>query len=116
MTQNRKKLLDHFIGNAVMVIVHRVLMASTEKDYLKVKYGKEALNSFTKAQGYREKIHPKGFFSDSESREMHEALVHKVKLDLQRRVNEGYSGINPSLVKPLVETFLKEMNITQPAP
>lgn len=111
MTQNRKKLLDHFIGNAVTVIVHRILAVSAEEDYLKIKYGKEALNSLTKAQVYRKKINPPDDFSATEALDIKIQLIHRVNSELQRRIGEGYAGIDLSLAEPLVDAFLKEVNI-----
>lgn len=82
MTQNRNKLLDHLIGNAVTVIVHRVLAVSTEKDYLKTKYSKEALNSLIRAQTYRKKINPTSSFSTTESLDVKMQLIRRVNFEL----------------------------------
>lgn len=86
-------------------------MGSTEEDYLQSKYGKEALNSLTRAQAYRKKINPEGTFSDTEALEVRGQIIRRVTSDLSRRIHEGYPGIDLSLVELSVDTFLKELSI-----
>lgn len=112
MTQNRNKLLSHFIGHAVTTIVHRILSEAANKSYLREKYSKEVLNAIVIARTYCDKINPAIPFSETEASAVREEIVRRVNTDLQQRIRAGYAGIDLSRVELEVDTFLKEMAIT----
>ena len=58
MPQNRKKLIELFIGNLVNAIIHNLLEKAIDKEEIADKYRKELLASFEIAKKYREKINP----------------------------------------------------------
>ena len=58
MVQNRKKLIDLFIGNISNSIAHKILEKATDNKDLADKYNKELLNSLNIAKKYRNKINP----------------------------------------------------------
>lgn len=111
MTQNRNKLLSHFIGHAVTTIVHRILAQATLDVSLKEKYSKEIENSLSTSVFYREKINPSHQFQASEAYDVRSQIIQRVHSELLRRIGLGYKNVNLSLVESFIDTLLKEMNI-----
>ena len=58
MTQNRKKLIDLFIGNISNSIVHKILEKAIDNNEIINKYIKEQNISLEIAKKYRERINP----------------------------------------------------------
>ena len=78
MTQNRNKLLSHFIGHGVMTIAHRILAQATADISLQEKYGKEMENSLSITTSYRDKLNPTHPFQTREACEIREQIIQRV--------------------------------------
>ena len=111
MTQNRNKLLNHFIGHAVMTVVHRILAQATSDISLQEKYDKEIENSLSITLSYREKLNPAHPFQTRESLDIRDQIIQRVHSELRRRINLGYKNLDVSKVENEVDAFLKEMKI-----
>jgi len=109
MVQNRKKLVDLFIGNISNFIVHEILEKATGDEKLSNKYGKELTTSFNIAKEYREKINPsRDNLPDKDIKNIKTKVTNKVKAELLLRISKGYENINLDLVEELVDKFLKD--------
>lgn len=112
MVQNRKKLIDLFIGNVSNFIIHEILEKAIDNKELSNRYNKELLNSLKIAKNYREKINPiKNILPDKDIRYIKKRLTNKVKSELRIRIKKGYQNINLNLVEELVDKALKEMGV-----
>lgn len=109
MTQNRNKLIKLFIGNISNSVVHTILEKAISDENIRKRYGQELLTSFKVAMKYREKIKPvKKNLSEKDRKYIRDKIVKKAKSELKARIVKGYFGIDLSLVKSVVDKFLKD--------
>lgn len=109
---NRNKTLNLFVSNLANVIVHKILEKAIDRPEIASVYTKEVKNSLEIAKKYREKIHPLDRALPVESsKEIKEALVAKVKSELNSRIRRGYTNIDLSLVEKFVDASLKELGV-----
>lgn len=115
MPQNRKKLIDLFIGNISNAITHEILIESNqnkETEEIASHYQKEIETAMTLSKKYREKINPrKSPFIDKDTIYIKSKIENKVKSELNQRIRKGYKNINLELLKPLIEKYLKKFKI-----
>ena len=112
MPQNRKKIIDLFIGNFSNVIIHEVLSRSTDVDELSTKYNKESENSLDLSLKYRNKINPKNDPIPHKDQEyIRSKVINRTTLELKKRISEGYKNINLELVENLVDEFLRSSRV-----
>ncbi|MBI5392853.1 hypothetical protein HZA96_03195 [Candidatus Woesearchaeota archaeon] len=112
MDQNRNKLINLLIGNLSNAIVHRILVKAIDDELIISRYGKEIRNSIDLANRYREKINPNNRqLPDKDIDYILKSLQLKVKAKLEKRISDGYEGINFSLVEPFVVDALKELKV-----
>ena len=112
MVQNRKKLIDLFIGNISNSIVHKILEKATDNKDLADKYNKELLNSLNIAKRYRNKINPvNAHFPNKDTEYIRNRIANKIKAELLLRISKGYKNIDLSLVEELVDAALKDTNV-----
>ncbi len=113
MVQNRKKLIELFIGNISNYVVHRILENAIEKEEMADKYRKESITSFDIANKYREKINPiHSSFPEKNGLYMKDKIIKKVKAELQIRILKGYQNINLNMIEEEVNRILKDMGIS----
>ena len=99
MTQNRKKLIDLFIGNISNSIIHKILEKATDNKDLADKYNKELLNSLNIAKKYRNKINPVNTrFPNKGVGYIRNKVKNKVKAELLLRISKGYKDIDLNLI------------------
>ena len=112
MPQNRKKLIELFIGNLVNAIIHNLLEKAIDKEEIADKYRKELLASFEIAKKYREKINPiNSPLPDRDIDYIKEKIIRRVKTELNLRIQKGYENIELSLVEKEVEVVLEKLKI-----
>lgn len=58
MPQNRNKLIDLFIGNISIAVIHEILIEAIKSKEIADYYQKEAENAINISKKYREKINP----------------------------------------------------------
>ena len=114
MPQNRKKLIDLFIGNISNAIIHEILVGSIKGKSKEIAsyYQKEIENAINLSKKYREKINPiKKSFPDKEIMQIKTKIIAKVKAELRIRILKGYKNINLNLVEELADKVLKNFKI-----
>lgn len=112
MTQNRKKLIDLFIGNISNSIVHRILEKAIDNEDIINKYVKEQNISLEIAKRYREKINPINIkLPDKDIDYIKNKIINKVKAELMSRISKGYKNINLNLIEDIVDETLKELEL-----
>ncbi|MBL7147718.1 MAG: hypothetical protein ISS82_02735 [Nanoarchaeota archaeon] len=112
MTQNRKKLIDLFIGNLSNSILHKIMEKSIDNEDVATKYEKELTTSFEIAKKYRAKINPiNSTFPDKDMDYIKTKIRNKVRAELLVRISRGYKNIDLGLVEKLVDEFLEDMNV-----
>ena len=113
MPQNRKNLIDLFIGNLSNAIVHEIMEKATENKEIASHYKKEVENSLKISKKYRSKINPiNAVLSEKDIGYIKKKLVNKVKSKLKERILEGYENINLDLIEELVNKTLRETKIS----
>ena len=110
MAQNRKKLVELFIGNLVTSVVHKILRDAVGKDELSEKYFKELTTSYEIAAAYRSKINPKSE-SLKDANQIRTKVSQRVRAEMQLRISKGYKNINLGLVDKTVEQMLEELKV-----
>ncbi|MBI5064889.1 hypothetical protein HZA97_01510 [Candidatus Woesearchaeota archaeon] len=112
MVQNKKKLIDLFVGNLSNAIVHKILEKAIDDENISNKYVKEVKNSWEIAKKYREKINP---VSDplpkKYSEEIRKKVVGRILIELNLRISRGYTNINLGLVEEYVVAALSDLKI-----
>ncbi len=112
MAQNRKKLIDLFIGNISNSIVHKILERAIDNKEIINKYIKEQNISLEIAKKYRERINPpKTILPNKDAAYIRNKTVNKVNAELMLRISKGYKNINLDLVENMVDKALKDINI-----
>ena len=112
MPQNRKKLIELFIGNLSNAIVHQVSLAATDKEEIASKYKKELETSLSISKKYRERINPKNYSLPKKDIEYIKIQVsNKAISELKKRILQGYKNIDLSLINELVDKALKDTKI-----
>ena len=112
MPQNRKKLIELFIGNLSNAIVHHVFLAATDKEEIASKYKKELETSLSISKKYRERINPKNYSLPEKDIEYIKIQVsNKAISELKKRISQGYKNIDLSLINELVDKALKDTKI-----
>ena len=113
MPQNRKKLIDLFIGNLSNVIVHEIMEEATESEEIASHYKKEVENSLGISSKYRSKINPTtAILSEKDAEYIKKKLINKVKSKLKERISDGYENIDLNLIEELANKYLKESKIS----
>lgn len=115
MSQNRKEVIDRFIGNLANYILHSILERAVEKSHREFLpgYQRELKNSMNIATAYRNKIHPLGtHLPEKDAAYVKNKIIQKVRNELNLRILKGYVDIDLSLIEPSVEKVLKELKIT----
>ncbi len=112
MVQNRKKLIDLFIGNISNSVVHKILEKAIDNDEIINKYIKEQNISLDIAKKYRERINPiKTALPNKDVAYIRNKIVSRVKAELALRISKGYKNINLNLIENMVNNVLKDLNI-----
>ena len=112
MTQNRKKLIDLFIGNISNSIVHKILEKAIDNNEITNKYIKEQNISLEIAKKYREKINPaQSILPDKDIDYIKVKVINNVKAELMLRISKGYKNINLDLIEDIVDNVLKKLKI-----
>ena len=112
MVQNRKKIIELFIGNISNAVVHDILEKAVDDEEISSKYQKEINVSFNKAKEYREKINPKtSNLSEKDAEYIKNQIKDKVISKLNQRISQGYKNINLNLIEELIDKALKNINI-----
>ena len=112
MVQNRKKLIDLFIGNISNSIVHKILEKAIDNKEIVNKYIKEQNVSLEIAKRYREKINPANtILPHRDVVYIKNRIKNKVKAELTLRISKGYKNINLELVEEMVNKVLKDTTI-----
>ena len=111
MVQNRRKLIDLFIGNISNSIIHEILEKAADNEELSNKYNKELTTSFSIAKKYREKINPiNTSLPEKDIEHIKTKVTNKVGAELSLRISKGYENIELDLIGELVDGILKDMN------
>jgi|SRR3989344_6585537 len=114
MPQNRKRLIELFIGNLSNAIVHQICLEATDKKEIAFKYKKELETSLSISKKYREKINPKNYSLPEKDVEYIKIQVsNKVISELEKRISQGYKNIDLNSVKEFVDEALKGTEIIQ---
>jgi len=112
MAQNRKKLIDLFIGNISNSVVHKILEKAIDNNEIINKYIKEQNISLEIAKRYREKINPtKTILPNKDVDYIRIKIVNRVKAELMLRISKGYKNINLDLIENMVDNVLKKLKI-----
>jgi|SRR3989344_3609654 len=112
MPQNRKKLIELFIGNLSNAIVHQISLEAIDKEEIASKYKKELDISLSISKKYREKINPKdSSLSEKDIEYIKIQVNNKVIAELKKRISQGYKNINLNSVKELIDKALKSTKI-----
>ncbi len=114
MSQNRREVIERFIGNLANYILHSILEKAVEKSHREFLpgYQRELKNSMSVATAYRNKIHPlDAYLPEKDSAYIKNKIIQRVKNDLHLRISKGYENIDISLIEPSVEKVLKELKI-----
>lgn len=112
MVQNRKKLIDLFIGNLSNSILHKVLEKAIDNKEIINKYMKELNISWKIAREYRGKINPVNVtLPDKDVGYIRTKVINKVKAELMLRISKGYKNINLDLVEELVDKALEDIMV-----
>jgi len=112
MSQNRKKLIDLFIGNISNSVVHKILEEAIKEEIYRKRYIKEFSTSLDTAKRYREKINLINMpLPDKDIAYIKEKIIRKVKAELEQRISKGYQNIDIRLIEPIVDSILKKMDI-----
>ncbi|MEK6886907.1 MAG: hypothetical protein AABW88_03675 [Nanoarchaeota archaeon] len=112
MSQNRNKLIDLFIGNIAMAIVHEILKEAIDDENLRGYYDKEFQNSFSVAEKYRNLINPANRpLPEEDTADIKDSIMKKVRAELLLRTSKGYKNINMSLIEEFTDETLEKMNV-----
>jgi len=112
MVQNRKKLIDLFIGNISNSIIHEILEKAIDDEEISNRYQKELTTSLEIAKKYREKINPlNSSLPDKDVEYLKIKIRSKVKSELVLRISKGYKDIDLDLVDVLIDRFLKSTKV-----
>ena len=114
MPQNRKMLIDLFIGNISNAITHEILIEAIKDKNKEIAsyYQKEIENAVNISRKYREKINPvNASLPDRDISYIKMKIINRVKAELINRISKGYKNINLSLVNELVDKILKKAGI-----
>jgi hypothetical protein len=112
MPQNRKGLIDLFIGNLSNVIVHEIMGEATESEEIASYYKKEVENSLKISRKYRSRINPiNTTLPEKDIEYIKKKLVNRVKSKLRERIFNGYKNISLNLVEKLVNKTLESTNV-----
>ena len=112
MAQNRKKLIDLFIGNISNSIIHKILEKAIDKEEISVKYSKELITSREIAKEYRKKINPVNSpLPDKDIEYVKNRIKNKVRSELMLRILKGYKNIDLGLIEELIDKDLREMKV-----
>ena len=112
MAQNRKKLVDLFVGNISNAIVHNILEKAISDEEIADKYRRELSISWEIAKKYRDKINPvRAALPDKDLQHIKTSIMKKVRAELMLRISKGYENINLNLIEELVNEALKDMKI-----
>ena len=110
-TQNRKKLIDLFIGNLSNVVVHQISLEATDNLEIASKYEKELETSLEIARKYRKKINPRNSnLFEKDLQYIKTKVKNKAISELKKRILKGYKNIDLNLVEVYIERILKEIN------
>ena len=113
MPQNRKNLIDLFIGNMSTAVFHEILVFSAKSEEITKHYEKEIDEAINNSKRYREKINPADFSLPSADIGYIKAKIElKVKAELNSRIRKGYKNIDLTLVEPLIKENLEKMKVT----
>jgi len=114
MSQNKKSIVDKFIGNLSNAVIHEILEKAINDEQVSKRYNKEISISLDKAEIYREKINPKSSpLPDKDIEYIKEKIKIKIKSELNQRIRKGYQNINLELIIPLTEKYLLKTKIAQ---
>ena len=112
MPQNRKKMLDLFIGNISSAISHEILMISTENKELASRYKKERDNLIVISEKYRHNINPiSDILPDKDIEYIKSKVKNKIKSELSSRIKKGYRNINLNIIEELIEKYLRAVKV-----
>jgi len=112
MSQNRKKLIELFIGNISNSVVHKILEKAIDEENIRKRYGKEFSTSLDVAKRYRERINPINIpLPDKDTAYIKEKIIRKVKAELEQRISRGYQNIDLGLIEPTINDLLKKMDV-----
>ena len=112
MSQNRKKLIDLFIGNVSNVVVHRLLERAIDDDLVAKRYGKEERTSFDTAEKYRALINPvQSPLPISDADMIRLRILARVKCEIVLRVSKGYKNLSLDGVERFVDSVLRELHV-----
>jgi|SRR3989344_5928993 len=111
MPQNRKKLIELFIGNLSNAIIHEILIEAIKDKSKEIAsyYQKEIDNAIEISKKYREKINPKNKpILNKDLSRLKTKILNKVKTELKIRISKGYKNIDLNLANKLVDRILKK--------
>src|SRR3989338_2721577 len=112
MSQNRTDLIKRFIGVASNIIAHKVLIKTELEENLREYYAKEIKRDIDIALKYRNRINPMNkLLPKRDSKEIRESILLKVKAELLKRIDKGYS-VDLSKIDEEIDNFLKEQNVS----
>ena len=112
MSQNRTDLIKRFIGVASNIIAHKVLIKTELEENLREYYTKEIKRDIDIALKYRNRINPMNkLLPKRDSKEIRESILLKVKAELLKRIDKGYS-VDLSKIDEEIDNFLKEQNVS----
>ncbi len=112
MVQNRKKIIELFVGNISNAIVHDILEKAIDDEEISNKYQKEINISFNKAKEYREKINPKySPLPEKDIEHIKSQIRNKVISKLNQRISQKYENIDLNLIEELIDKSLRNTNI-----
>ena len=95
MVQNRKRLIDLFIGNISNSIIHKILEKAINDEKISNRYNKELLTSMEIAKKYREKINPNNkHLPCKDINYIKTKIKNKVRAELKIRISKGYENID----------------------
>ena len=114
MPQNRKKLIELFIGNLSNAIIHEILIEAIKDKSKEIAsyYQKEIENAVKISKKYREKINPKNKpILNKDLSRLKTKILNKVKTELKIRISKGYKNIDLTLADELMNKMLKDIGI-----
>ena len=112
MVQNKKKLIELFIGNLTNSIIHKILEKAINDEDISNRYEKELTTSLEIAKKYREKINPQTPFIRKDIIYIKTKIKNKVRAELLVRISKGYKNIDLDSIDRVIDKFLKDINIT----
>jgi hypothetical protein len=110
--QNKKKIIQHLIGNLSNAIVHKILENAIKDLFISQKYEKEILNSFEVAKSYRSKLNPvdKGI-NKLEFEKIKKEVSARVRNEIELRRDKGYKNLEGINIEKEVLDFMMKLNL-----